>query len=167
MEESPYLKGTMSMIEKFKALPFFHSLGDKFLKQILELSKIRKYINGETITSEGVRDSCIYLIISGHVTIYKKGEQLTILNAVGDTFGELALVDGKPRSATVLAKTDTVCLAVDASFLDAVNSAQQQTFFAVIYRLLAEILAQRLRDTSEELANAKKELEKLRDDTAW
>ncbi len=167
MEESPYLKGCKSLIEKFKDLPLFNSLETKFLEQILEFSRIRKFEKGETITAEGVIDSCVYIIITGHVTISKKEELLTSLKMAGDTFGELALVDGKPRSATVQAKTDTVCLAVDASFINKVKPAQQQAFYAVIYRLFAEILAQRLRDTSEELANAKKELERLKDDTLW
>ncbi len=97
----------------------------------------------------------------------KKGKILTNLKMVGDTFGELALIDGKSRSATIKAKKNTVCLAVDVEFISDEKMANKHSFYAVVYRLFSEILAKRLRDTSEELANAKKELERLKDDTVW
>ncbi len=67
--------------------------------------EILKYKKGQPIISEGERSDCAYIIEFGSAEVYKSlpnGEQqfLGIL-AQGDIFGELGLIDGLPRSATV------------------------------------------------------------------
>ena len=162
MQESPYLHGTEHLIEKFKELPLLGSLDKVFLKKVIEMSKLRKFEAGEIVTAEGVKDFWIYIILSGEVAISKHGEEIVRLRRVGDTFGEVALIDGESRSATVRAISETVCLAVDAYFLDSVKPADRNAIYAVIYRLFAELLSSRLRTTSEELVVARKEIERLK-----
>lgn len=162
MQESPYLQGRRQLIDKFQKLPFLESLNGKHLKEILELSKIRKYEEKELITPEGSYDCWIYIIMSGEVEIVKQGKQIARFDHVGDTFGELAVIDGKTRSASVHALTETVCLAMDASFLERVKPEDRIAFYSIFYRLFAEVISQRLRATSEELVQVKKELERLK-----
>lgn len=162
MKESEYLKGQDALLEKFKDLPLFNNIGRTFLKNVLELSKIRKYDAGEIITHEGVYDCWIYILISGKVNVLKRLEEIACLDKVGDTFGEISIIDGESRSATIQAVEQTVCLAVDASFIDRVEPEKKTAFYAVLYRLFAEIVANRLRSTSDELAKVKEENEMLK-----
>ncbi len=162
MQESNYLECTSALIEKFQNLPLLANLDQRYVKQILSLSKLRKYAPGEAITTEGGFDCWMYMLISGEVQVLKHGNKIAVIDRIGETFGEMAVIDGGSRSATIEAVIDTVCLATDVSFMDRLQQPDRNAFSAVFYRLFAEIIAQRLRDTNEELSKTKEELAVLR-----
>ena len=161
MQESSYLKGRDDLIENLKKVPFLQSYEERFLKNILELSKLRRYSPDEVIAREGEYDCWLYVLLKGMIRISKNEEEIARLDTLGDTFGELAVIDGEARSATVYAATETTCLAIDGSFLDRMEQEERIEFEAVYYRLIAEILAHRLRTTSRELSRLKQEVELL------
>jgi CRP-like cAMP-binding protein len=162
MQESPYLEGNEMLLDKLLQLPFLGSIGEKYIKNILRLSKIRTFDDGVSITKEKSYDRWIYVLFSGAVRIVKNGKELARINEVGNTFGELTAIDGKARSASVEAIGPTVCLAIDASFMNETAGALEQALFvSVLYKLFAEVVAQRLRSTNEELLKVRSELETL------
>jgi CRP/FNR family transcriptional regulator, cyclic AMP receptor protein len=161
MQESPYLKGRDDLIEMLRKIPFLQSYADRFLRKILELSRLRRYQEGEIITRQGEFDMRLYVILSGEVRVVHNEEEIAILDARGGTFGELATIDGEARSASVYALEPTTCLAIDSSFIEHLDSEDRVEFEAVYFRLLAEILAHRLRVTSSELARMKQHMEFL------
>lgn len=72
---------------------------------------------GEVIFEEGQDAENVYLIVDGEVKITKsKGAQQITIATVGKNsiFGEMALIDNNPRSATVIAKEDTNCVILTA-----------------------------------------------------
>jgi pyruvate,water dikinase len=77
-------------------------------EQIARLLKERPFAKGETIIMEGSGGAAFFLIGCGAATVSSKGVDVATLGP-GDYFGELALIDGGPRSATVTAATDMVC----------------------------------------------------------
>ena len=158
MQESNYLEGTGTLIEKFQHLPLLANLDQRYVRKIITLSKLRKYSPGEVITTEGGFDCWMYMLISGKLKVLKHGNEIAVIDRIGETFGEMAVIDGRSRSATIEAVTESVCLATDVSFMDSMQQADRNAFSAIIYRLFAEIIAQRLRDTNEELAITKEEL---------
>ncbi len=162
MRESEYLKDRTDLVQKFQDFPFLRNINSQHLLDMLQLSKLRSYEQGEVITSEGVYDCWIYVLVYGEVIVTKGGSELARFNESGDTFGELAVIDGEARSATVTASINTKCLAIDASFLDRLPPEEQSAFYSIFYRMLAEILSQRLRATGEELATCKSELNRLK-----
>ena len=129
MEESNYLIDNNGLFAKFKKFPFLGEIDEKFLNQILELSKMRKYLAGETDAKEGEYDSYIYIIIKGQVRVMKHGEQIASMRKQGDTFGELAIIDGEARSATVITDVDSILLAIDVSFIDRIKSKERRNEF--------------------------------------
>lgn len=162
MRESEYLAGRNLLLAKFKKLPFLGSIDEQYLRKIISLSKLKVYDPNEIITAEGSFDSWVYILLSGEVKIVKAKEELVRLNKVGDTFGEMAIIDGKNRSASVYATTETLCLAFDASFLDSVEEKERISFYAIFYHLFAEILAERLRATNAELVAVKQQLDQFK-----
>lgn len=158
MKESEYLNGRDDLIDKLRGFPFMQHMDTSHLMDMLQLSKLRTYDANEIITKEGIYDSWIYVLVYGEVKVTKGGSELARFGESGDTFGELAVLDGEARSATVSATIKTKCLAIDASFMDSLPPEEQSAFYSIFYRMLAEILSRRLRETGEELAKCKEQL---------
>src|SRR5215216_3181306 len=77
-------------------------------EQIARLLKERRFAKGETVIMEGSGGAAFFIIESGQARVSRKGIDIAALGP-GDHFGEIALIDGGPRSATVTAATDLVC----------------------------------------------------------
>ena len=87
---------------------FFADMDRRQTEQIARLLKERHFTKGETVIREGSGAAAFFIIDSGEAAVSCKGQQLNSLGP-GDHFGEIALIDGGPRSATVIATTDLVC----------------------------------------------------------
>jgi pyruvate,water dikinase len=86
----------------------FADMDRRQAEQIARLLKQRHFAKGETVILEGSGGAAFFLIDSGQATVSSKGVDVATLGP-GDYFGEIALIDGGPRSATVTAATDLVC----------------------------------------------------------
>jgi CRP-like cAMP-binding protein len=157
MEESTFLKNKDLIIERLRKIDFLKSFKRDYLGEMLQSSKIRQYKPEEIIIPEGTYDEWIYVLLTGKVKVLKKGKELAILEHTGDIFGELAVINQDIRSASVYAVDKTYCLAIDASFLKDLEDRDRTAMYLVIYRVFSEILAERLRVTSEELTKVKEE----------
>lgn len=155
------LKENLELISKLKELPVLHVFGKKDIGKLFNFSNVKKYSPGEIIIEEGSYDNWIYFLISGNVRILKKGEEIEVLRRTGDIFGEMCVIDGCPRSASIQAIDDVTCLATDISFVDRLYDEDKIAFCSIFYQMIAEVLACRLRDTSAELARHKEKLQKL------
>lgn len=94
-----------------KVLPqvsLFAGLTDAQVEQVAALFKARKFMAGETVIREGTGGAAFYVIDSGEARVTIRGEEVATLGR-GDHFGEIALIDGGRRLATVTATTDLVC----------------------------------------------------------
>ncbi len=162
MLESDYLKDSAHLVQKLKQISTLKPFDDKDLHGVLKLSKIRKYNPGELILEEGSFDNWIYFLISGKVRVVKGGKDLCLLERTGDVFGEMGVIDGSARSASIYAIDETVCLVTDASYLDRLSGRDKLAFGYVLFRVFSEILANRLRSTTQDLISAKEEIARLR-----
>jgi CRP-like cAMP-binding protein len=95
-------------VAALQRVQFFAGMDRRQTEQIARLLKERRFAKGETVIMEGSGGAAFFLIDSGEATVSSKGVQLATLGP-GDYFGELALIDGGPRSATVTATTDLLC----------------------------------------------------------
>lgn len=86
-------------------VPFFQRFPEDLLEELVEMGKLDRRERHATIFSEGDAPDCLYLILSGAVEMQKKapgGQEVGLVHLkTGDFFGEMALVEGTPRSATV------------------------------------------------------------------
>ena len=86
----------------------FADMDRRQTEQIGRLLKERRFAKGETVIMEGTGGAAFFVIASGEARVSIKGVERTTIGA-GHCFGEIALIDGGPRSATVTAVTDLVC----------------------------------------------------------
>jgi len=88
-----------------KKAELFSGLDDKEAKKIAPLFKARDFTDGEVMAEEGKHGVGFFLIESGSVKVTSHGEERTTLGP-GAYFGEVALIDDGPRTATVTAVGD-------------------------------------------------------------
>ena len=162
MLESEYLKNNEEILQKLKKIPTLIPFDQKNLKGLLKLSKIRQFEPEEIIIEEGSFDNWIYFLVSGKVQVLKQGKEISVLDRTGDIFGEMGVIDGAARSATVQAVDPAVCLATDASYIDRLSGKDRIAFCYILFRVFSEILADRLRITSNELVQTKQEIARLK-----
>src|SRR5262249_47516936 len=124
-------------------VPLFAGLSEAQVEQIAALFKARKFVAGETVIREGSAGAAFYLIDSGEAKVTIRGEEVAKLGR-GDHFGEIALIDGGQRLATVTATTDLVCHRL--TFWDFRPLVQQNG--ALGWKLL-QSLAKMLRDAEQ------------------
>jgi pyruvate,water dikinase len=94
--------------EALARVPLFSDLAGPDRDAIARLFTPRVFAAGETVTKEGSEAAAFYLIESGTATVTVGGAFRRSLGP-GDHFGEIALIDGHPRSATVTADGELVC----------------------------------------------------------
>jgi voltage-gated potassium channel len=93
-------------------VPFFTKLQASQIAEIAGLLKLSRAIKGEVLMREGDTGECMYFIVNGQVEV--KGKAGTFILKTGDFFGEIALIERCPRTATIKAISRCQLLILDA-----------------------------------------------------
>jgi uncharacterized membrane protein len=144
-------------------IPMFEGLSDEDRRVLANSLKERRFTAGQMIMTIGDAGSSMFIVADGHVNIHLPGEASRRISlkdiSTGEYFGEIALFDDKPRSASALATTDAVLLELDRETLSKYLTQRPQSAMTLL-----RTLAQRLRETNEMLSqratkNAVQEIE--------
>jgi CRP-like cAMP-binding protein len=111
----------------------------------------KNYPKGEYIFMEGDHGEEMFIIHQGKVNITKKtdeGEKTLVTLGPGDFFGEMAVIDKGPRSASAIAVEDTSCIVLDEDLFE-----QQMQRNAKIVKKILKNMSARLRAMNEQLQN--------------
>ena len=132
------LKRRSEKIELLRKVPLFSELGRRHLNVIAGVADEAKVETGTALARQGRLGREFVLIVDGSARVETDGKVLARLEA-GDFCGEMALIDGKPRCATVFAESPCVLLVIDTrSFrhlLDTVPGLQRKILITVCDRL--------------------------------
>lgn len=99
--------------ETLGRVPLFAQLSDKDRGKLSKRMGDRNFKEGETITEQGKSGLGFFVIEQGSATVSIDGEVVRTLGPY-DWFGEIALIDDGPRSATIVAGTDLHCRGLTA-----------------------------------------------------
>ena len=146
-----------------KEVSFFHFLDDHERAALAERLTLVRFKAGETIFQIGEPGDALYVMSSGEAEVFFKndtGERIVLEVATrGDFFGELSLLDGGSRSASVVATQDTEALRLDrghlSQFLQAHPEAAMDLLAAMGRRL--RVSSERLRHTATRNVNEESE----------
>ena len=107
----------MDIVDMLERTPIFSELTKRDLNALAQTARHRKYAAGEVIIKEGGDAVGCFIVASGEVEVVKgldSPDQKEVLATLGpgDFFGEMAIIDDAPRSATVRAIKETECIAI-------------------------------------------------------
>ena len=94
--------------ELLKKVPLFAGLNDKELQEIATSMRERRFKAGDTVTQEGAGGVGFFVVQEGEADVNVGGEAKGSVGP-GQYFGEIALINESPRTATLTARTDMVC----------------------------------------------------------
>ena len=130
-------------VEVVQRVPLFADLNKRELAQVARLFKERRFAEGETVAKQGAGGAAFFLIDAGEATVAVGGKPRATLRP-GEYFGEIALIDGGSRSATVTAASELVCWGL--TYWDFRPLVQENS--KICWKLL-QALAKRLRDSQQ------------------
>lgn len=148
-----------SLEDLIKSVEIFEGLESRDINKVLKVATGKTFSKDQEIFKEGDKGDCFYLIVDGGVTINKqlsdgKIEEVATLKT-GDYFGEMALLDGEPRSATVVANTDSKILEIkNSQFIKLLMN--DDNFARKVLWAFCMTFARRLRATNALLADIAK-----------
>lgn len=138
--------------ESLRVIPIFREASDEDLDNLALHLIERSFPKDAIIVDEGLAGDYMYVIRSGRVKVTKASEdgreQILNLFNVGDFFGEMSLLDNRPRSASVTTLEPTCLLALSRrDFLDLLRSSSTLALCVI------QELTRRLRDTGEQASS--------------
>ena len=146
-----------SRIELIQQMPIFGAVGAETIEFLLVEAPVSHVRRGEFFFHENDTPTCMFVLESGHVTVSKswqKHELLIRRLGPGDCFGEMALLDLCPRSATVQADED--CSAIELTSANLYRLFEHNVEqFALIQMNIAREMSRRLRITDDLLFRAR------------
>ncbi|MBI5827715.1 MAG: Crp/Fnr family transcriptional regulator [Deltaproteobacteria bacterium] len=130
--------------------PLFSGLEEFYIKDLAARGEVKSWSEGSQVIVEGEAGEEVYFIISGKVkvTLYgEEGREIVLASLKeGDVFGEMSIIDDKPRSANVEAVTALECLVINkTAFLDYLARHHR------VYGRLFAYLTGRLREATRKI----------------
>jgi CRP/FNR family cyclic AMP-dependent transcriptional regulator len=126
-------------------VPLFEGLGRRHLKQITEHADEISYRPNERIVEAGQPGGSFYVVVQGEAKVVR-GPKVVARIGPGEFFGEISLLDGGPRTATVVAETRVLAIRIFKSSFDKVLSQEP----GVATKILT-VVARRLREAERSL----------------
>lgn len=121
-------------------VPLFSGLSKRHLKKLAEHADEIDFRANEVIVDDGALGGTFYVILQGAAKVVRNGKTIARLEP-GEFFGEISLLDGGPRTATVVADTPLVAVRVFKRSFDKMVAGEP----GVAAKIL-EVLARRLRE---------------------
>jgi CRP/FNR family cyclic AMP-dependent transcriptional regulator len=133
--------------ERIRSVPLFSEFGDKELQRVAAIVKEVSFPAGKVIAKQGETGVGFHMIVEGEATVSVDGVDHATLGA-GSYFGEISLIDGGPRSATVEAKTELKTVSLTSWDFNALLDQ-----FPELSRTLLKQLCRRLRDVEQSISH--------------
>lgn len=127
-------------------VPLFAGLSRRNLKKVAEHADVVEFDERDAIVQEGQRGGTFYVLLEGEAKVLRRGRAAGRLGP-GEFFGEVSLLDGGPRTASVVAATPITAIRIFKRSFDRVVSEEP----AVATKILA-VVARRLRDAERSIS---------------
>jgi Cyclic nucleotide-binding domain/TLC ATP/ADP transporter len=145
-QEARQMLSTLEKTILLKSVSLFKEISAEDLSYVATIAEDMEAAAGTLIFREGDFGDCLYVIVGGSIRIHKGARELAVLGRM-QAFGEMAVLDGAPRSASATALEDTTLMKVGREqFLDVMRSSPE------IMQGIVRLLLARLREADERLS---------------
>ncbi|MCG6971338.1 MAG: cyclic nucleotide-binding domain-containing protein [Gammaproteobacteria bacterium] len=137
---------TIERIEWLQSMPIFGAVDTAVLTYLLQSSRFRQIKQGDYFFREGDLADSMFVLDQGIVAVYRnwQGRDFKLRDLhPGDCFGEMALLDCQPRSASVIAQEDATAMEIDSAQLAEIYE-QFPDQFVLIHMNMAREICRRL-----------------------
>lgn len=136
------MKTESDVNQALKGVPLFAGLSDKSLRSIASQMKTYEFSPGSVIIEENTEGKLgrMYVILSGEAEVLIDGNPVAQYGP-GDHFGEMSVLDGSPRSATIRATTDVTTMGLSSWNLRALIKEEPEISLHIIEVLVARLRA--------------------------
>ena len=131
--------------EALADVPLFSGLSRRHLKHVASLAEEERHEEGAELAEEGRAGDTFYVLLEGEAKVVRGGRRVARL-LPGDFFGEIALIDGGPRTASVVAETPVQTLTITRKRFQKMLEEDP----SIVVQMLEE-LARRLRNVNRSL----------------
>ncbi len=138
---------TKQIITLLQKTPIFANTSEKSLESMIKSAVEKTVPAGDKVVQEGQGGVGFYLILDGKAEVIKDGQKLAELET-GNFFGELSVIDGQPRTADVVAVTETKCWILSQWAMKSIIANHPEVALSML-----EELARRLRATDDSRVN--------------
>ncbi|NIA14271.1 MAG: cyclic nucleotide-binding domain-containing protein [Nitrospiraceae bacterium] len=131
----------------------FKGLTPEEVADILHQGKVLQFRQGDTIFHEGMLGSNLFVVLSGQIEIYIKGTSIARCG-IGDAFGEMSVLNNRPRCATAAARTECTLFTLDER---QINNILEKHVAVRILLNIVHVLSERLENANARMAGAHSE----------
>jgi glutaminase len=128
------------VIELLSTIDLFEGFDRKHLRLVRDIGREHVFRPGEVIIQEGARDTRFFLILEGMAEVTVSGRFARAVGP-GGYFGEIAMLDGGTRTATITAATDVSALSIASFNMRALMKEQPVVAIKVLEALCARVRA--------------------------
>jgi CRP/FNR family transcriptional regulator, cyclic AMP receptor protein len=126
--------------QALSVVPLFAGFSKRDLNRLAEETDVVSFPAGTTIVEEGLLGETMFVVLSGEARVMQGKRRLGTVRP-GDFFGEVALLDGAPRSASVVAETPVVAIRLFRRTLVRMLEAEPQLALKILDSLVRRVRA--------------------------
>jgi CRP-like cAMP-binding protein len=123
------------------SIPIFQGLSKRHLRQVAGIAGVANYMEGASMVREGEPGDTFYVVLTGQAKVVVRNRTVNRI-VPGDHFGEISLLDGEPRSASVVSETPMTLITVGRKSFQKLLKSDPELSMAML-----KSLARRLRET--------------------
>ncbi len=143
-------------LKELQASTLFAAFEKDALHDLLTSTTLRSYGKGDVIVTEGEPGSSLFLVVSGTVQVFTRdessGEEIHLAQlGPGDFFGEVSLLTGKPRTATITADSPVIAIELTREAVDRIATRHPE-----VRRILEEFCNKRAEEAVEAIIHRRR-----------
>ncbi len=136
-----------------KKVTIFHNLQPHEVEYVLHHGKVLHFHEGQTVFHEGQLGTNLFVLLSGKVALYNRNKLIAKLH-VGDAFGEMAVLNHRPRTATAAAVTPVKLFTLDEK---EINSILERELAVRLLLNIIHVLSERLESANSKIADYRRQ----------
>jgi CRP/FNR family transcriptional regulator, cyclic AMP receptor protein len=120
------------------SVDLFSGLSKRQLSKLVDRAREIRHTDGQAVAAEGQGALAFHLILEGHAKVELQGREVRTLGP-GDYFGEISMIDGRPRSATITAADHLTTLVIPHQEFDRILGDEPDFARALLVTLCARL----------------------------